>query len=373
MDQPKKSIFERHPFLTQGVILSVFILILLVATEGFLSFQQGGEARNTSSEKRHLVLREWHPLTDYTFKAPPARFSVDEETYETYQISTDKKGFIKPSKIHDHADLNIVFLGGSTTECMFVDPEKRFPYAMGRDLEESTGLKVNSYNGGRSGNNSMMSLLQLLGKVIPMKPDFVVLMHGVNDIGVLSKPDGYWTEDPVFKLVRQPETGVLPFLLKIRDNTFPLTYRLLKNGIITLKKSLFSEAQAATSEDNGKIFENSLRTFVQSAKNWQIRPVLMTQAILRDTETEHLEGAYISPEALARGGFSKEDFHSQRDYFNAIVRQVALQEKIPLIDLSGEVLWEKSDFYDDLHFSNKGALKASRYISKEIAKYINSD
>ena len=55
-----------------------------------------------------------------------------------------------PSKVHDHPDLTLAFLGGSTTECIYVDENNRFPYLAGRLIEEQTGLKVNSYNAGRA-------------------------------------------------------------------------------------------------------------------------------------------------------------------------------------------------------------------------------
>lgn len=56
--------------------------------------------------------------------------------YETFKNSdvegtishfeTDSNGFIEPSKIHTVADWDIVFMGDSTVECSFVQPEKNF-------------------------------------------------------------------------------------------------------------------------------------------------------------------------------------------------------------------------------------------------------
>ena len=52
-----------------------------------------------------------------------------------YVLRVDRQGFIMPAKIHDHPDLTIAFLGGSTTECTYVDEDQRFPYLVGRLLE----------------------------------------------------------------------------------------------------------------------------------------------------------------------------------------------------------------------------------------------
>ena len=45
----------------------------------------------------------------------------DSLAQKPYVLRVDRQGFIMPSKIHDHPDLTIAFLGGSTTECIYVD------------------------------------------------------------------------------------------------------------------------------------------------------------------------------------------------------------------------------------------------------------
>ena len=54
-----------------------------------------------------------------------------------------------------------IFFGGSTTECIFVEESKRFPYLLTRILQRSDGTLINSLNAGVSGNHSMHSLLSL--------------------------------------------------------------------------------------------------------------------------------------------------------------------------------------------------------------------
>ena len=111
-----------------------------------------------------------------------------------FVLRVDRQGFIMPSKIHDHPDLTIAFLGGSTTECTYVDEDNRFPYLAGRLLERQTHLKVNSYNAGRSGNNTLHCLNVLLNKVVNLKPDIVVLMENINDLAILMYEKTYWND-----------------------------------------------------------------------------------------------------------------------------------------------------------------------------------
>ena len=66
-----------------------------------------------------------------------------------------------------------------------------------------SGLSVRGINAAKAGNNSMHSLLLLIGKVIPRRPDYVVLMHNVNDLAQLRRHGGYWNADPGRALVQQ--------------------------------------------------------------------------------------------------------------------------------------------------------------------------
>ena len=93
-------------------------------------------------------------------------------------------------------DLTLVFLGGSTVACIYVDEESRFPSLVGQLLSQQTGKKVTSYNSGVGGNNSLHSLDILLNKIIPLKPDVVVMMHNINDLVALIYDKTYWSNNP---------------------------------------------------------------------------------------------------------------------------------------------------------------------------------
>lgn len=111
---------------------------------------------------------------------------------QDYPFRIDNNGFILPHNNYDNPDNKIVFIGGSTTECMYVTENNRFPYLTGQLIEEKTNKQINSYNAGVSGNSSIHSLDILLNKIIPKKPDIVVIMHAVNDYAILAYDHSYW-------------------------------------------------------------------------------------------------------------------------------------------------------------------------------------
>jgi hypothetical protein len=193
MSVKSPNIFERHPKRSVIVIVLIFLIAIIFAFEKYLAHV------NSSSEQptlvyRYVHLRE-HPLykIDYNIPRPDLVRGTDGLIDKEYRMEIDDNGFIYPSKIHDHPDVTIVFLGGSTTQCTFVEEENRFPYFTGRLLEAATG-KVNSYNGGMSGSHSLHSINTLVNKVMPLDPDIVVLMHNINDLGILLYEGTYWND-----------------------------------------------------------------------------------------------------------------------------------------------------------------------------------
>lgn len=73
-----------------------------------------------------------------------------------------------------------------------MDEGNRFPCLVGHLLEQKTGKKVTSINAAMGGNNSLHSLDILLNKIIPLKPDVVVMMHNINDLVALMYDKTYW-------------------------------------------------------------------------------------------------------------------------------------------------------------------------------------
>jgi lysophospholipase L1-like esterase len=330
---------------------------------------------------RYLVMREWRRNTDYTFVPSAERMRHPEGgLHEIYQLATDKDGFIEPARRHQQPDLSIVFLGGSTTECMYVAPDNRFPHLAARKLEQALGLKVNGINAALSGNNSMHSLLLLLGKVVPLRPDFVVLMHGINDIGALTTERTYWSTSGSLRLFEEERISVGDAGKVLVRSVIPYTTEQLQRGTKALRE-LFRvrRAQAQTPKpaeapdrraEMGRDFESSLRSFVRVATAWGITPVLMTQVYVEPTSATERSGAFVNREQLAGAGLRPDEHPTLLDYFNAITREVARSEATPLIDLARARSWRFGDVYDAVHFTDEGSKQVAEIVAAALKEQI---
>lgn len=375
--------FARHPVRWLVGIVLVSFVAFVAAGEFMLSQMDLAPELQPAPKQRYIRLREWVPDTAFTEAPPQIRFlNPGGPVQQQYRIETDRHGFIKPTEVHADPEVKIVFVGGSTTETLFVSEDKRFPYLAGRLIEERTGKRINSYNAGKSGNNVMHSTFVLLSKVVPMKPDYVVLMHAANDIGVLKRFGTYWPDDSDFGHIRSPFGDVEGAIRTLRDATIPRLYRVFRNGFSEapqLRLVNRAYAQTVTAEAPPKLgpadawgidFRNALLSFVRTAQSWGIRPVLMTQAVeLKGVQLPENDdgGAYLAPQNLARAGFTAETFGSTHAYFNAITRGVARDTGAVLIDLERAYPWSANELYDALHFSDQGSEVVAGIVAEALA------
>jgi len=365
-----------------SLILSVALFgMSIFGVEKYLAYKNGNMNRPTP-KLRYILLREQPPFTDEKW-VPDDDYMRDADSLikKEYRLGVDEGGFIKPSKVHEKPDINIVFLGGSTTQCSYVDEKLRFPCLAGRIIEKGSNKKVNSYNSGVNGNNSLHSIDILLNKVIPMNPDIVVMGHNVNDL-LISLRGGHWISDPIRGVIVDIDAN-LPRLVfrKIKDSLFPNIYASLAHnkgvgrlGSFLLKDGRRSSARTGRikidKEDLARNFASSLQTFISICKAWSIKPVLITQAgRLKDSPDPIILKGIEKLERSTHVGYP--EFKELFDLFNETIRKAAKENDVLLIDLASEIPQEKEYMYDMVHFNDNGSALAATIIGRELIKLLD--
>ncbi len=401
--------FEKYPRLTFLAVFFLLTVLLLSMVEFALNTIYAGSGlyrAGGNSETRALMMREWKRDRTRIFRAPKIRANDPRgPVQETYELRTDGHGFIWPSVIHDKPDMEIAFLGGSTTECLYIRPEFRFPYLIGRNLETQTKLKINALNAARSGNVTMHSLLNYLGKIAPRRPAYVVLMHATNDIGILGRFESYWngtssglietestmaTNTPVEKLFQNLLDATIPTTARF----FSFKFKMVKHNIASLLGGNGKNAgtarrpdlqtdpaghdPAADLERKKRLLDENFRpallSFVRLVGAWGSQPVLSTQILVADREIERdeREGAFLSKKELQRAKLDSESLKIIHDYANAIIRETAKQEGALLIDLARARAWTREDVYDGLHLTETGSRRVADIMAKALLKKIEA-
>jgi lysophospholipase L1-like esterase len=353
----KYIIFSLVPLIALMIILELFLRIVYFQrnnkeTFAITALYEKIKNRNKTIElpSRHIRLKELQPLLDIKLKPQPAYLRNSENLVDKeYSFRTDPDGFLLPENKFDQADLSIVFLGGSTTECSFVTEDLRFPYLVGKSLNKETKRKINVFNSGVSGNHTYHTIDLLLNKIIPLQPEYVVLMESINDWTTLLFEGTYWNRNPTRSLIIDPNSKVL-----VSDDEWALI-----RG-----KKLKLDLDHILDE-----FRKAQLTFIAICKANGIEPILMTQAnrYLEKPDEKILKNA---EQSLQSFGLNYQDAKSIHTAMNEVTRMNAASQNLTLIDLDKGIPKSGELMYDIVHFNDKGSILAADIISKQILTII---
>jgi hypothetical protein len=343
---------------------------------------------STKNFERSITLREHAPLTDK--HVAPSNFdmlSAQNLQQKNYRLRTDKNGFIiGPNDLQDEGKsrgVDIIFFGGSTTECIYIEEENRFPYLISTKLNKKDGKAIKVLNGGVSGNDSMHSFLADVAKGIPLKPKFVVLMHNVNDLVHLSRTGSYWDAPQSRSIVKNLESitkfsALYDLFRAIKNmlvpNIWVQTRHIFQGSIDKIltpdewrdyrhKQFIFSDLEKIIQYQ----FRASLVAFVRVNRAWGIEPILMTQFNRLKKEDQFIRKIYEGEATIKNDGFlSYDEFIDLYSEGNDIVRDVAKQEKVFLIDLDKELESSSELIIDAVHLNTSGSQKVARFITHAL-------
>ena len=287
------------------------------------------------------------------------RSFIDKEN-PTVLYRTDQRGYIMASPQHSNPDYTIAFLGGSTTECMLVSEDLRFPAAVGVDLNKK-GIKVNVINAARSGGTLHESINILLNHLIIDKPNYIILMHATNDIGVLKVDRDYRSRLPSSVSLGH----IAKYLLQIGSTKSSLLGKIRQlysyDSGLNINEINYNQLQVKDSSP----FKSRLISFINICQAFDIVPIIMTQPLAGNIQNK------MTP--------SWADTNAQGE-FNQIIRDICSETGTNLIDLESSIassVKNREDilkiFYDGMHVTDYGSLEYAKYISKYLYSLLSRD
>jgi lysophospholipase L1-like esterase len=367
----------------------VFFLSLLLLkgfdlAVGYVLSSDDPTKMKVQMEPRTIALGENNPNLDIKVM-PDNRYMEQRQGLEQkeYRLRTNNQGFIigERDTVKKSNAVDIIFFGGSTTECIYVEEDKRFPYLVADKLEKKDGLLLQTLNGGVSGNNTVNSLLNSIVKGLEIKPKFMVLMHAVNDVVLISKAQTYWRgpQSKVFinegKIIKDPKFIYLLFK-QVKEILIPNIWLRIRHvvaskiddasnadewaSIRNKPKANYSDVEQALTED----FSSALKSFVAVSRAWGIEPILMTQfnrILINDSFIRTTYEQKSQP-------LSYDEFVKLYSVANELIRKIAKDEQVFLIDLDKELTGDNTYIYDAVHLNTQGSIVVAEYIANEMAK-----
>jgi hypothetical protein len=337
-------------------LILVSIVVSIMSIELVLRLAWHNPYANTSADCV-LKLMMHHKNVYNTFNRDAIDKSGSKITYRT-----DSKHYIEPSFRFANPDYTVAFMGGSTTECMAVKEEKRFPFLVSKYLEDK-GLRVNTLNAARSGGTLHDSINILFNYMVLDHPDVIVLMHAANDIGVLLKDSNYQSRmghDTSCADIAKYSIQIL----SIHSSLFGfLREKGAGAGAILLRDP--RDMSPKKGKIDARPYVARLKIFIAMCRAFGIIPVLATEPLAITVKTD------LTPEWA--------DDNLQK-LFNRLIKEVSEKEHVDLIDLSEFIsrgnpnLEElKKIFYDGMHVTDYGSTLYASYISENLYKILTRE
>lgn len=301
------------------------------------------------------------------------------------------------------ATYRILALGGSATECLYLDQDEAWPALLQQDLNQRLSIqRVWVGNGGMSGRTSEHHLVAL--EYLPLDKlqiDAVVVMVGINDLATrlardtdydpnsLGKPDAQeWLRIQTFSGSYLPRPGdsfikntaLWRLLRKVLDM---LPREDAQDKFATMFVHLRERRQHASAirEELPDLssaldaYASTLNRMVDMANERSVRLILVTQPTLwrsdlpADLTALLWSGAIGSPQTGVDGPYySVGALARAMQAYNATLLQVCQQRQIECVDLASMLAKDTTVFYDDVHFNESGA----RQVADILAGYLES-
>lgn len=262
---------------------------------------------------------------------------------DPYQLWVPVEPFAKGhAQTKDPQTLRIATLGDSCTASC-IDTKETYPSLMEKIANHVLQKKIEILNAGVGSYSSFQGLQRFKHAVLPYKPDVVTVFFGWND---------HWVTFQEDKNVRLPNEHIVKLVNmaeKLRTYQF-LNYFLTrgKNKNETLKQSL-----RVRPDD----YKNNLNTIIDLAQANNIKVILITAP-------HHL--AEFQPTSYFP--YPKEILLPLHLKYNQIVRIVAKERRVPLVDLEAIVHNNPAIISKDgVHFTPLGCQFVAKAVLDRLA------
>jgi lysophospholipase L1-like esterase len=333
------------------------ILIVLVGLEIFLHFYNPFSGRVKNGE---IILPK------------NARYEIETEDVpglDQHIIHTKNSLGFRGQEPAENANKKIICMGGSTTECFYLSDGKDWPNVLGKKLRQNDpGIWLN--NAGMDGQSTFGHLAMLKQYILEIKPDYIVLMCGLNDIGLknpgtFDKYDNSWFKK-VYNFLELPST-IVNIMRAGNAKQAGLNHRFFKD-ISKEEKLVLTDSQILQQLQQQQQFipayQERLVKFATLCKKNNIKLILVSQAILFSDEPDLLTNIYLGD--IKTGNTNGKGKSLMMKMYNKATFDIAEKMHIPFINLSARLPKDSRFFYDGYHFSNDGAEMAADILFDEI-------
>ena len=281
----------------------------------------------------------------------------------------------EPPEPFDEA-FTIVTIGGSTTQCFYLDDAKTWPHLLQERLRTQRP-DVWVGNGGLDGHTSRGHIVFMEEAISRIRPDMVIVLAGVNDLAL--------------SLVREsPHIGPARERTSLKEKLYGASRLaqilwswklILANQAVHVRRSTHHAWQDHPLEEDESWLPGDLRTLlpqldefranvrriIQLGREMNVEVVFLTQPLEFD-DTPH----YRSVQALmywamdTKHTISCATYWRMMEIYNQALQEVCQEEGARCFDLAGVMPHDPACFYDAFHYTEQGA----DFIASSLADFL---
>lgn len=276
--------------------------------------------------------------------------------------------------------LTLVAVGGSATECLYLTDGRDWPQVLGRLLAERfSPVWVN--NAGLDGHSTYGHILLLRQRVARLRPDVVLFMVGINDLGrteMRAQDRALVDDDTVPWTVRLARhSAVAATVINLRRGweaqQLKLPYREidLRTTPAFLPGRKRRDDLLQTHRAHLPAYAGRLRELVRLSREAGLEPVLLTQPVLYGPAVDDVTGVdlgrlEVDRERLLNGRGAWELL----ELYNDVARRTGAEQGVLVVDVARHLPKSSRLFYDFVHFTNAGAEEVARITFDALCPFL---
>lgn len=343
------------------IYLFYVLIIVAIALEIFLRFFSPVPVRLKGNE---VVLPK-----NQKYSLPNEKFTkISKNAFHT----KNSVGFRGEEWDSNSKRTKIMFFGGSTTECFFIDDKKHWPFLF--SIKMGSQFLVN--NAGLNGHSTKGHISLLTGYLSELKPDFAFFLIGINDLATTENGGNSFDS-------RLTEKNAEYYVLQIEEysrlvnlvHSFYRSYQAFKLGVRdnaewSLKKqdtlnylSLDEMSKVLLMHKKAQIkYAESVMSLINICKKNGVKPIFITQPLLFGEGIDPNSGIDLGSYEIYN--MSGVQYFQKLEIYNQTLREICKEQNLKCIDLAKLLPKDSKYFFDDMHFSDAGCEKVSEIIAE---------
>jgi lysophospholipase L1-like esterase len=338
-------------FLKKLLTIFIAVLVSLVLCEIVLRIYNPFQSRVRGNE---IILKSNYKKT--VVIDPPVN-GLDK----SIKYSTNSIGFRGPEPPKEWDDaLTFITVGGSTTECsLLADDSTWAAQLFSKIKKDHSNAWLN--NAGIDGCSSYGHIILMRDYVTKLKPDYVLFLVGINDLVkssfkhedgfLINREESFWRKvlkkSELFTTIANVIEAVKSQKANVAHGSNPNDYKNneLNQGDSNYRADIHKKLETLLPQYNDRIAQ-----LIKQCKDAGIKPVFITQPKFDDT-------ASFSWQVMQK--------------YNDAMISTCQSHSVDFIDLGRSMPKEENLYYDQIHYTNRGAAKVADIIYPELNTIIN--